>query len=419
MAVSFEIRDGRLHISGYVNAVERDSLPIMTARGKCVEQIRAGAFAQSMADGHEIRLRYNHKRDIGSTSDGALTLREDNIGLYAEAVTDDEEVVTLAGKGELRGWSFGFVAKDDEVEERQNNIPRRHINALELREVSILSVQPAYNGTSLEYRDADGVELRAYDVYEDESAKVEVYKVNGEIKAIVETEREHSEQPSDGGNTMTDTMKRTEVSAEGIRTETVTEEHTWQRDNAALNAQIERMKMQGILMKLRAERKEIEDRAFRSELAYRKAKMDESRAELEERYNHYHDPRTGQFASGKGGIGDYAPIYMGHGDSAKQLHEDYNKYGTAAYTARQMSERQIEDVVNSLRLGNSYDLGYTDEYGNSVKALPGQLEEYENALKIRHRIDAQDSQYNKHKKQQKTLNDEIKSAIKNGQMSFF
>lgn len=310
-----EIRDGRLHISGYVNAVERDSLPIMTARGKCVEQIRAGAFAQSMADGHEIRLRYNHKRDIGSTSDGALTLREDNIGLYAEAVTDDEEVVTLAGKGELRGWSFGFVAKDDEVEERQNNIPRRHINALELREVSILSVQPAYNGTSLEYRDADGVELRAYDVYEDGSATVEVHRVNGEIKAIVETEREHSEQPSDDGNTMTDTMKRTEVSAEGIRTETVTEEHTWQRDNAALNARIERMKMQGILMKLRAERREIEDRAFRSELAYRKAKMDESKAELEERYNHYHDPRTGQFASGKGGgMGLYYSMGKGRGE---------------------------------------------------------------------------------------------------------
>lgn len=315
MAVSFEIRDGRLHISGYVNAVERDSLPIMTARGKCVEQIRAGAFAQSMADGHEIRLRYNHKRDIGSTSDGALTLREDNIGLYAEAVTDDEEVVTLAGKGELRGWSFGFVAKDDEVEERQNNIPRRHINALELREVSILSVQPAYNGTSLEYRDADGVELRAYDVYEDESAKVEVHRVNGEIKAIVETEREHSEQPSDDGNTVTDTMKRTEVTEGGIRTETVTEEHTWQRDNAALNAQIERMKMQGILMKLRAERKELEDRAFRSELAYRKAKMDESKAELEERYNHYHDPRTGQFASGKGGgMGLYYSMGKGRGE---------------------------------------------------------------------------------------------------------
>lgn len=281
MGFKTEIRDGRLHISGYVNAVERDSLPIMTARGKCVEQIRAGAFAQSMADGHEIRLRYNHKRDIGSTSDGALTLREDNIGLYAEAVTDDEEVVTLAGKGELRGWSFGFVAKDDEVEERQNNIPRRHINALELREVSILSVQPAYNGTSLEYRDADGVELRAYDVYE--------------------------EQADTSGDMPEDTS--------GDAPEDTSEERSWQRDNAALNAQIERMKMQGILMKLRAERREIEDRAFRSELAYRKAKMDESKAELEERYNHYHDPRTGQFASGKGGgMGLYYSMGKGKGE---------------------------------------------------------------------------------------------------------
>lgn len=174
-----EIRDGRLHISGYVNAVERDSRVIMTTRGKCVEQVKAGAFAASMADGHEIRMMFNHKRDIGSTADGTLSLVENDIGLYAEAVTDDEELMELANKGELRGWSFGFTATDDEMEERSNNVPRRHVKALDLREVSILSVMPAYKGTSVEYR---AYEEGEEDTKADElRAMAEAYRLKGYI----------------------------------------------------------------------------------------------------------------------------------------------------------------------------------------------------------------------------------------------
>ena len=166
--MKLEIRDGRLHISGYVNAVERDSKVISTIDGRCVEQIAAGAFAASLADGHEVRMKLNHGRDIGSTADGSLTLKEDTIGLYAEAVTDDEELRTLAEAEKLTGWSFGFVKKDGELEERGKDIPkRRRIRALDLKEVSILSVTPAYNGTSVNYecRNEDGTELRNYADY--------------------------------------------------------------------------------------------------------------------------------------------------------------------------------------------------------------------------------------------------------------
>ena len=278
MGVNFEIRDNKLHISGYVNAVERDSLPIMTKRGKCVEQIKAGAFAESIADGHEIRLRYNHKRDIGSTADGALTLKEDNIGLYAEAETADEEIMALAAKGELRGWSFGFTAKDDTMEERANNIPRRHVNALELSEVSILSVQPAYNGTSLEYR--------AYSSYEDISSNVTIHKADGEIMGITETERQHTE----GADGYSDTMTRTDTSQEGTRTETTTSETSWKKDNEALNAKIQRLIMQGRIMKMRAEQNALEQAEKRAwmerqlEEIYRRGEILERRERELRRY---------------------------------------------------------------------------------------------------------------------------------------
>lgn len=240
---TIEIRDGKLHLTGYVNAVERDSRVIMTARGKCVEQIAAGAFSASMADGHEIRMKFNHKRDIGSTADGTLSLKENSIGLYAEAETDDEELMTLAQKGELRGWSFGFVAKDDEMEERAGKEPRRRVKALDLQEVSILSVTPAYTGTSIEYRS-----------YEDAAPN------------------DTSDAPA----------KVTDTPAEAVDTSAVDE----------LRAYATMMKMKGYI--------------------YRK--REEQRA-LEERYNHYHDPRTGQFASGKGGgMGLYYSMGKGRGE---------------------------------------------------------------------------------------------------------
>lgn len=245
--MNFEIRDGRLHLAGYVNAVERDSKVIMTARGRCVEQVAAGAFAASMADGHEIRMMLDHKRNIGTTTDGTLSLKEDNIGLYAEASTDDEELMMLAGKGELRGWSFGFVAKDDEIEERSGKEPRRRVKALDLQEVSILSVMPAYNGTS--------IECRSYD------------------ECALPEDVESVDDGVDGG---------TAEDVETVDTSAVDE----------LRAYAELMKMKGYILR----------------------KREEQRA-LEMRYNHYHNPVNGQFASGKGGgEGLYYSMGKGRGE---------------------------------------------------------------------------------------------------------
>lgn len=268
-----EIRDSKLHLSGYVNAVERDSKVITTKRGKCVEQIAAGAFAASMADGHEVRMKLNHKRDIGSTADGVLTLKEDNIGLYAEAETDDEELMTLAGKGELRGWSFGFVAKDDELESRDGKEPRRRVKALDLQEVSILSVTPAYNGTS--------VEVRSYEQYSD---TVEAYRDDkGNIIDVTVSHRESD----DNGSTVTTTY----TDGHGTVTETVTRTRSYKEDAQALKNTIAQLRMKGYILEKRAEQKE-----------------------LEERYNHYHDPRNGRFASGKGGAnGLYYSMGKGKG----------------------------------------------------------------------------------------------------------
>lgn len=257
-AVNIEIRDSSLHISGYVNAVGRDSRVINTRDGRCVEQIEAGAFAASLADGHEVRMKLNHKRDIGSTADGTLTLKEDNIGLYAEAVTEDEELRTLAAENKLTGWSFGFVKKDGIMEERGRDIPKRRIiKALDLSEVSILSVTPAYCGTSVECRAE--TETRSYNDYEEENT------------AAPEDEEKR-------------------------------------RYREAVRGKVQCFLMREKIKKMKGMGKAYEVRAFLAEAK-------EMTREYEERYNHYHDPSNGQFASGKGGgMGLYYSMGKGKGE---------------------------------------------------------------------------------------------------------
>ena len=155
--MELEIRNGALHVSGYVNAVERDSrrLPqrmCKKARSDFVEKISAGAFGRAVSRAREVRLMFNHKRDIGGTADGTLKLSEDSIGLKAQAVFTDPEAVEAAKRGELRGWSFGFTDAVDRWEDVSDGLQRRIIDDLDLQEVSILSVTPAYVGTSVELR---------------------------------------------------------------------------------------------------------------------------------------------------------------------------------------------------------------------------------------------------------------------------
>lgn len=159
--MKIEIRaNGSVHISGYVNAVERDSrvLPAEMAgdaKGDFVEQVKAGAWQRAIEKNPDVLLCFNHGRSIGGLKDGTLKLTEDAIGLHADAEITDIEVVAEARAGHLTGWSFGFSGEKTEWEERADGVNRRIITDLELSEVSILTLEPAYIGTSVEMRGAD------------------------------------------------------------------------------------------------------------------------------------------------------------------------------------------------------------------------------------------------------------------------
>lgn len=139
-------------ISGYVNAVERESRVLHRVGGMPFrEVVKQGTFAKALKNGNTVNLMLNHERTLCDTKTG-LELREDNIGLFAKAVISDKEVISAAEKGQLTGWSFGFRCKKDSWNDTGEI---RTLEDIELDEVSILTKTPAYTATSIELRDGD------------------------------------------------------------------------------------------------------------------------------------------------------------------------------------------------------------------------------------------------------------------------
>lgn len=138
-----------------VNAIERNSKPLMSRIGKFIERVCKGAFAKAIKRNNDIHILLNHdwNRDLGSTKQGNLELTEDNIGLHARATITDKEVIEKAKRGDLVGWSFGFSDRDVE-NSLEKGMPTRSIKDLDLYEVSILdrTKTPAYDGTLITAR---------------------------------------------------------------------------------------------------------------------------------------------------------------------------------------------------------------------------------------------------------------------------
>lgn len=181
--MKINVRQNTVEISGYVNAVERNSKPLMSRIGQFIERICKGAFKKAINRNNDIHILLNHnwERDLGSTKEGNLELVEDNIGLFARATINDPEVVEKARNGDLVGWSFGFA--DREVQNSlENGIPTRAVKDLDLYEVSILDKtrSPAYEGTLITARsETNEIHFRGDDFIDEVNISIETIK--GEI----------------------------------------------------------------------------------------------------------------------------------------------------------------------------------------------------------------------------------------------
>lgn len=148
--------DGVVHISGYVNVTGRESRPVMTKHGKIPEVIEPGSFQRAI-DANEVGisvlLDHDASRRLAGTADHTLTLYEDNIGLRAETEITDPEVIEAAKNKKIRGWSFNMKNIVDEVEERADKPPLRHVKSFDMDEISLVVKKiPVYSATSVEIR---------------------------------------------------------------------------------------------------------------------------------------------------------------------------------------------------------------------------------------------------------------------------
>lgn len=164
------IRNDSIYVDGYVTAVERPSRVIREYGKVFQEVVAAGAFERALKRNDNVKVLLNHResRELSSTKQG-FELREDNIGLRAQGVIDDPEIVKDAKEGKLIGWSFGFrvMPNGDTWDKVDESIEKRTLHEIYLDEVSILdsSKVPAYFGTSIETRDGEDrmYEIRGFE----------------------------------------------------------------------------------------------------------------------------------------------------------------------------------------------------------------------------------------------------------------
>jgi hypothetical protein len=163
-----ELRADGLHISGYVNVPGRQSRPVVTPRGRVIEIIEQRAFQRAIDRAGNIRMLLDHDpgRVLAETRANTLMVREDAVGLRAESVVTDPEVIDGAKKGLLRGWSFNIKNPRDTIEERADGLPIRHITDLDMDEVTLVMHKvPVYSSTSIEIRagEEESIEYRSDD----------------------------------------------------------------------------------------------------------------------------------------------------------------------------------------------------------------------------------------------------------------
>lgn len=154
--VEVECRDdGSYKIGGYVNATERESELLYSAKRKkwFKEVVKQGAFTRSLNSGKEIPLLLEHDetRRLADNKAGTLTLKEDQIGLRFDAEIRDREVYEKVKNKQINNCSFGFKPVDQDFEQVDELREKRYLNDLELLEVSLVE-NPAYAGSLVEVR---------------------------------------------------------------------------------------------------------------------------------------------------------------------------------------------------------------------------------------------------------------------------
>lgn len=199
--MQIEVRADGLHINGYVNVPGRESRPMRhRILGAFVEVIEQRAFQRAIDRASRIDMLIDHdkQRRIASTEDGTLKVYEDEVGLRAESIVTDEQVIAAANEGKIKGWSFNMFNTRSDIEQRSGTFPLRHVRELDMSEITlVLDKIPAYRSTSVEVRSGDEIEIeeRAGLDTEVNDEKIEYEEVKDEQEERSEEKEEKEPEP--------------------------------------------------------------------------------------------------------------------------------------------------------------------------------------------------------------------------------
>ncbi|MGU8888119.1 HK97 family phage prohead protease [Clostridium perfringens] len=193
--MKLNFRSNGLELEGYINVTERPSEILSDKDGQFIEVVKRGCWKRALSSNKTIDLLYNHNpnRKIGDNKTN-LELMEDSIGLKFRALISDPDIIAKAKEGKLKNCSFGFIPKRTS-KEFIGGIEHRNLYEIELYEVSLLDIPPAYSGCSIYKRDLEG----STEEYETRSIALEVVEevTEEKIKEAIEELEEVTEEVED------------------------------------------------------------------------------------------------------------------------------------------------------------------------------------------------------------------------------
>lgn len=152
--------DEKLKVTGTVNKANEPSKPLQDKNGtEFFEVILPDTFKKSIekskAENKDIKLLVNHDETkiLARTGNESLVIEEvDGQTVFRAELpntTLGKDIFELINKGLSFGMSFGFeVAKDEWIKE--NGIYKREVSEMTVTEISILTIEAAYNGTEVQ-----------------------------------------------------------------------------------------------------------------------------------------------------------------------------------------------------------------------------------------------------------------------------
>jgi HK97 family phage prohead protease len=122
--------------------------------GGFVEQVAPDAFAQTLAEGPDVRALFNHDPSLilGRTTAGTVRLSTDASGLYYSVDVPDTSVgrdlAISIERGDITQSSFGFYVTRDAWTQTNDGFPLRTLEAVDLNDGDVSPVTyPAYPQT--------------------------------------------------------------------------------------------------------------------------------------------------------------------------------------------------------------------------------------------------------------------------------